>query len=284
MSGVTGARTEAPRRELQSAVAMIRSRTVIGDSVNKDSNDSIASQKPISKNTIVGQVMGRIKELIASGRYKPGDRLPTEQELATMFGVGRSSIREAIKVFQHLGVVDSKAAKGTFVQERANISLEAITWALLLGNDDIRDIYELREAIEWISFRRVADRLRREHPSGEETLRRLKLVVKDMYLAAEEDDREHMAKADYLFHQTIIEGGENRLFLDVYHTLQAFMTDAIMQTYERMESLRAVAEDHSNILEILETKGVDEAVTRHWQHFRRTRGLLGLPKRETDDA
>lgn len=201
-----------------------------------------------------------------------------------MFGVGRSSIREAIKVFQHLGVVDSKAAKGTFVQERANISLEAITWALLLGNDDIRDIYELREAIESISFRRVAGRLRRNEPAGKATLERLKRVVEQMFTAADSEDRGKMAEADYEFHQTIIEGGENRLFLDVYHTLQAFMTDAIIQSYEHMDSLKAVAEDHADIAEILETKSVEQAVTRHWQHFRRTRRLLGLPKQQADDA
>jgi GntR family transcriptional regulator, transcriptional repressor for pyruvate dehydrogenase complex len=255
-----------------------------GKSIDNDDMDSqMLAQKPISKNTIVTQVMARVKDLIASGRYRPGDRLPTEQELATLFGVGRSSIREAIKVFQHLGVVDSKAAKGTFVQDRANISLEAITWALLLGNDDIRDIYELREAIESISFRRVAGRLHRDEESGQETLRRLQAVVRDMYEVAGTDDREGMAEADYLFHQTIIEGGENRLFFDVYHTLQAFMKNAIMQTYEQMESMKAVADDHADIVHVLQTKSVEEAVTRHWQHFRRTRRLIGLPKTQIDE-
>jgi DNA-binding FadR family transcriptional regulator len=94
--------------------------------------------------------MNRLKDEIASGQYRPGDKLPTEQELAKRFGVGRSSIREAIKVFHHLGVVESRAAKGTFLRDRANISSEAITWALILGEDDLRDVVELREAIEGI--------------------------------------------------------------------------------------------------------------------------------------
>jgi DNA-binding FadR family transcriptional regulator len=237
----------------------------------------------ISKKTIVTQVMARIKKLIASGQYGPGDRLPTEQELANMFGVGRSSIREAIKVFQHLGVVESMAAKGTFVRERAHISLEAITWALLLGNDDIRDVYELREAIEATAFRRIADRHRRRDPEAEAVISALKGVVDTMYAAAELGDRERMADADYLFHQTIIEGSGNLLFHDVYHTLQAFMKNAIIQTYNNMDSMQAVAEDHADIIDVLETKTVEEATTRHSQHFRRTRALLGLPKKPTDE-
>ncbi|MEE8440850.1 MAG: GntR family transcriptional regulator, partial [Spirochaetia bacterium] len=50
----------------------------------------------ISRQTVVTQVMSRVKDLIASGQYQPGQRLPTEQELAQQFGVGRSSIREAM--------------------------------------------------------------------------------------------------------------------------------------------------------------------------------------------
>ena len=52
-----------------------------------------------------------------------------------MFGVGRSSIREAIKIFNYLGIMESKAALGTFISERSNISREALTWALLLGKE-----------------------------------------------------------------------------------------------------------------------------------------------------
>ena len=68
--------------------------------------------------------MEKIKELIASGEYTTGGRLPTEQEMAERFGVGRSSIREAIKTFNYLGVLESKTAKGTFVCDSNSISSE----------------------------------------------------------------------------------------------------------------------------------------------------------------
>jgi DNA-binding transcriptional regulator YhcF (GntR family) len=69
----------------------------------------------IRKKTVVAQVMDKIRELIASRQFKTGDRIPTEGELARMLGIGRSSIRKAIKVFNYLGVLDSQTAKGTFV-------------------------------------------------------------------------------------------------------------------------------------------------------------------------
>ena len=70
----------------------------------------------IRQQTVVTQVMGEMRNLIASGAYVPGDRIPTEKELAERFGVGRSSIREAIKIFNYLGILSSKAALGTFVR------------------------------------------------------------------------------------------------------------------------------------------------------------------------
>jgi len=102
----------------------------------------------VKQQTVVGQVMNQIKELIASGQIKPHDRMPTETELAKMFGTGRSSIREAIKIFQHLGILETHTRSGTFVCPSSNISTEALTWSILLGKDDIFELLDLRRIIE----------------------------------------------------------------------------------------------------------------------------------------
>ena len=240
----------------------------------------MSGDRPISQQTVVTQVMSRIKDLIASDQYRPGDKLPTEQELAARFGVGRSSIREAMKVFQYLGVLESKTAKGTFIRDRANISLEAITWALLLGDDDLLDVFELREAIESICFRRLASGLAESSPKSRATLAALRKEVAVMEMAASDGDKASVAQADYRFHELIIAAGANRLFIDVYHTLQAFMTQEISKSYESMSQLIDAATDHAGILDVLEGSAVDEAVARHAAHFIRTRRLLGLRGKE----
>ncbi len=230
----------------------------------------------ISQQTVVAQVMSRVKDLIASGQYRPGQQLPTEQELAQQFGVGRSSIREAMKVFQHLGVVESKAAKGTFVQDRANISVEAITWALLLGDDDLKDVFELRQAIESICFDRLASAVERGDTESRQVLSLLDKVVQDMRHAASERDGTALVDLDYRFHETIIKAGGNHLFIAIYHTLQAFMHAEIEASHTQMRDLTAVAEDHGEILATLTSGPSATAVDRHNKHFARTRSLLGL--------
>jgi DNA-binding FadR family transcriptional regulator len=69
----------------------------------------------VRQKTIVEQVMDQFKDLIASGQLRPHDKIPTESELAQMFGIGRSSVREAIKIFQYLGILEASPRKGTFV-------------------------------------------------------------------------------------------------------------------------------------------------------------------------
>lgn len=244
--------------------------------MNKASHKPIMAPDPIRKSTVVGQVMNRVKDLIASGVYKPGDRLPTEQELSELFQVGRSSIREALKVFQYLGVVESKAAKGTFIQERANISLEAITWALVLGKDDMKDVYELRKAIEYISIRKFLSNLQIKTPESLQSLEALRIIINKMYEIVQTDDREEMVIADFSFHKIIVEAGENKLFVDMYNTLHSFLKNEIMLTYDLIGDLKSVADDHSQILNSIENLPADKAMKRHWEHFDRTQALLGL--------
>lgn len=69
-------------------------------------------REQIQQKTVVAQAMEKIRELITSGFYKPGDKIPTEQELAEHFGIGRSSIREAIYMVEQ-GLADPKEIERT---------------------------------------------------------------------------------------------------------------------------------------------------------------------------
>ncbi len=237
----------------------------------------------IRQQTVVAQVMARIKELIASGEYRPGSRLPTEHDLAQQFGVGRSSVREALKVFQHLGVVESRTAKGTFVRDRSQISAEAITWALLLGEDDLRDVFELRVVIERSGFRKLARRYAEGLGEACEAVEAMKREVERMEAAAPENDYEELCEADYRFHEAVIAAGGNQLFLSIYHTLHAFMREEILQSYRQVEEPAQVASDHRDILEVLLNQPREAAEHRHSAHFGRIESLLAIqPERSRD--
>ena len=207
----------------------------------------------IKRKTVVTQVMEKVRQLIASGQFKAGDRIPTEGELAERLGIGRSSIREAIKVFNYLGVLDSRTAKGTFVCDRANISAEALTWSILLGQDDYLDLIDTRGAIEMWSLVLLAERYAQDAALVAEPLHALELQLELMRgaVAAGAGAREELAKADYDFHAAAIAGCGNRLFTAVYAVLRSFMYEEIEKSHQDFTDITTIIQEHEEFVKAL---------------------------------
>jgi DNA-binding FadR family transcriptional regulator len=213
-------------------------------------SDSLNLAK-IKRKTVVAQVMDKIRQLISSGQFKTGDRIPTEGELAARLGIGRSSIREAIKVFNYLGVLDSQTAKGTFVCDRASISAEALTWSILLGRDDYRDLIDTRGAIEMWSLVLLAERYAQDPALVAEPLEALEQQLERMRRAIAAGEREELAKADYDFHAAAIAGGGNRLFTAVYGVLRAFMYEEIEKSHQDFTDISTIIQEHEEFVKAL---------------------------------
>jgi DNA-binding FadR family transcriptional regulator len=237
-------------------------------------NEDPGQDEKIYQRTVVEQVMDRLKTLITSGTYKVGDKIPTEQELAERFGIGRSSIREAIKIFQYLGILESRVPKGTFLQPRSRISTEAIAWAMLLGDDDMWEIIELREIIEQRAFARLMNR-RTSDPAGFAAIvQTLQKEVDNMDKAVRNESLDDLVQADYQFHAAIIGGGGNKLFFNILQTLHSFMREEIRKTFKDMDNLLDVSRDHQQILDRMTFDAPEKATERHKAHFARIKALL----------
>ena len=235
----------------------------------------------IQQKTVVAQTMEKIRELITSGLYKPGDKIPTEQELAKRFGIGRSSIREAIKIFQHLGILESRVPRGTFLRGRSHISTEAISWAVLLGSDDMWEILELRQVIEEASIVSILTRYARNRKSCVPFLESLEAEVARMDAAAEEKSMDRLIQSDYNFHALIVQEGKNHLFLAIFRTLQGFTWEEIGKTHLARKNLHDIPLDHQEIIDAMRTGNLDKAIHQHSEHFLGIKGLLApgsMPK------
>jgi len=205
----------------------------------------------IKRKTVVAQVMENIRQLIASGQFKSGDRIPTEGELAERLGIGRSSIREAIKVFNYLGVLDSQTAKGTFVCDRASISAEALTWSILLGRDDYQELIDMRGAIEMWSLVLLAELHARDPQLAAEPVAALERQLERMRRAVAAGEREELAGADYDFHAAAIAGCGNRLFSAIYGVLRAFMYEEIEKSHQDFSDISTIVQEHEEFLKAL---------------------------------
>ncbi len=102
-----------------------------------------------SATSVVERVINQITKAIISGELKPGDQIPTELALAGSLQVARNSVREAIKVLSHFGVLEIRRAEGTFVSSAFNNKmLDPMLYGLILQRDSAKDILELREVFD----------------------------------------------------------------------------------------------------------------------------------------
>lgn len=216
-------------------------------------------KKIFKQKTVVEQVMEELKNLIATGKFKVYDQIPPENELAEMFGVSRPTIREAIKIFNYLGVLKSHTGRGTFVSDSENISIEALTWSILLGDNELNELIELRAVIEQRGLEMLTRKYKKNPESIKGNLNLLEAEIERMRKAVAVPLSAELTEADYTFHQIIIEGSENSLFTAIYRTLKAFMTEEINRTHEALENLGDVVQEHQLILEAIKTGNAAKA-------------------------
>ena len=94
-------------------------------------------------------VIDQIKELLLAGKLRPGDRLPSEFELASGLGVSRGSIRAAMKALEVCGVVDIRRGDGTYICDHVNTKrFNPLVFSLALLGPDIAQLAKFREKIE----------------------------------------------------------------------------------------------------------------------------------------
>ena len=150
---------------------------------------------------VTESVIAQIRE----GRYRAGDRLPTERELAEQLGVGRTSVREGLRFLEKLGILDIRQGTGTVVR---SLSLGEIFEHLIpvqtiieLPGRDVRDIMHVRRILEAESAHLAAGH------ATEEQLGRLEDLLDGM--AASLDDPRRYLEMDLEFHVLVGEAASN---------------------------------------------------------------------------
>lgn len=152
--------------------------------------------------------MKEILDSIQTGALKPGDKLPTEHELMKMFGVGRSSLREAISALVLVGYIDVAQGRGSFVKKDLN-DMDLTTFELkdIQTAASIIDLIEIREILECNTARLAARR------AGPNELKHLRQILSEMKKSKKNIDR--FSEHDFDFHVTLAEASGNRMILQI---------------------------------------------------------------------
>jgi len=205
-------------------------------------------------------IISQIRELISSGRIKPGEKLPPERKLAEHLGVSRGQIREAINKLQFYGIVKVQPQSGTTVTGIGIVALEGlITDILKIENVDLKSLIDTRILLE-----KEAARLAARNRTKDDLVQ-LSNALKQYENKLEQSD--HAVEEDLLFHIKIAEASKN----SVLKTLMIIITPDIVKNFIQFKvcsdtNNKKNIEEHLQILEMIsqqDEKGAEEAMELH---------------------
>jgi DNA-binding FadR family transcriptional regulator len=177
-------------------------------------NDGYASDLIAKARPVTEQAVGAIMNLLTSGELGPGDRLPTERDLALNLGVSRSTVREAIRGLEMMRVLQVRHGEGIFVTSLdAPLLLEAMGFTMHLMRDhEVVDLLELRAILEGAAAGLASARM------TEEQRRTLRQRLEELDAAATADA---LLEADIAFHASIAAGAGNVVLASLLDTFSA---------------------------------------------------------------
>lgn len=174
----------------------------------------------VSRNTLVEQVTQELRQLISSGEIEPGEFLPSRKELAARFGVGVSTIHEAIQALAAVGQVESHPGKGTWVRQDARETLiHPAAVQTRLGVLKARQVCEARAVIEVALTQMAAER------ATPQDLERIWAALAEMEASLADDDA--FVEADVAFHIAVAQAGHNELLEQFYHLSRKLLATTI---------------------------------------------------------
>jgi GntR family transcriptional regulator, transcriptional repressor for pyruvate dehydrogenase complex len=107
------------------------------------------SVRPIQRTTLATAAFEQLIANVVNGTWKAGDRLPAERDLCRQFGIARTSLREALKAMELVGMLNSRVGDGTFVCPRSEFLSRPMMWAFTgMDKTELKDVMEARLVIE----------------------------------------------------------------------------------------------------------------------------------------
>jgi GntR family transcriptional repressor for pyruvate dehydrogenase complex len=219
------------------------------------------------------QVAEQIREAIFGGGLRPGERLPTERELAETFGASRASIREALRVLQAQGLIIGGGAPGPAVvtHDLETPAREALTTIVRLNGVELDDLIDLRCLLEMAALEQAA---RRQDPARLDEAREALAAMESPEIGIEAFDEE-----DVRFHVALVRASGNEamhlVMLALREPVAAHLLEALRAQAGPRETLSRLAREHATILEAVEAGEGERAallVERHIRGFYRDVG------------
>ncbi|WP_439110153.1 FadR/GntR family transcriptional regulator [Lentibacter sp.] len=209
--------------------------------------------QPVHPEKLSRAVVRQIEQLVLRGILRPGERLPSERELADKLNVSRPSLREAIGELQERGLLTAKASSGVYVADVLGSAFSDALIELFSSHEEaVFDYLAFRRDLEGIAAERAA-RL-----ASETDLKVINQAYERMVKADKRTGAQKEAELDAAFHMSIIEASNNVVMLHMMRSIFDLLKEGVFYNRARIFQQNATREDlltqHSAINDALQAR------------------------------
>lgn len=228
------------------------------------------SEKKGNISQLVNRLTMYFADEILEGRLKRGDQIESDRELAKKLNVGRSAVREALKVLDVLGMIDIRLGQGTYITSReTNFFSVPLSWSLFLDGAQVKSILQVRGALE---LRAVQLAARCEDKNKLDKLTDIYYRMQKTFQESKDTDNlqhalQETLNADIEFHTCIAECSGNPIILSMLTTIRNFLKRVSGTGMVDAEQLQAVVEEHQKLYGAIISGNVDAATETMMKHL-----------------
>ncbi len=222
--------------------------------------------KPVKNIKVYEQVTEQIQNMIVNKELKKGDKLPSERDLAEQLEVSRTSVREALRALQIIGLIEVRQGEGSFITQNFEQSLfQPLSIMFVLQNSKPEEIIELRKIIEVETAYLAAER------ATDEEIEKLRKLIERLKLLKDLNDEKASVETDKKFHYSIAEVSKNKLLSNVLNVISElmdkFIKDARGMILSDEENKEVLIYQHEAIFKGIEAKDPDAAANAMQAHI-----------------
>ncbi|MEX0730206.1 MAG: FadR/GntR family transcriptional regulator [Aquisalimonadaceae bacterium] len=226
--------------------------------------DSLLDSSSGSEDSLVWKILDYLREK----RFEPGDRLPGERSLATRFGVGRNTLREAFAALIALRVLESKPHSGIYLRKRAaEASFETVVLLAELGtppsSQEVLDSIEVRQVLELEAAQLACAR------RTETDIEKLTDIVNATNALLK--DEGNIADLDHAFHMTLAESTHNTILARILHAFYRLSLERRYTYFSVLSNGRRSAASHEQIVEAISRQDPEQASALMAEHLTNAR-------------
>lgn len=237
----------------------------LGENLDAEKSVRALPEKTSGGGALVQAISDYLMDAVMRGTMRPGSKLPSDRELSARFGVGRTTLREALRVLSCLGIITILPGHGTYIASKNTGFHVPLTWTVLLGENSVEHLLVVRNELEAVAAGLAAQN------SGGLSVEELAGTYEKMKVAFKEADFKDFLELDLDFHLAIARCSKNPIIHDLLTTSRRMLQYISKSGMITMEDLKNIYTEHGDIYAAIAEKDSVKAREKMAEHLANAR-------------